>query len=212
MYDEVELFGHELIRPATPDQVAVLQRVGNKAHAEALDAHPDIAKAMADFDDIDKEVANRDYGLGVVDEETTDTDSNYEALLYGMCTTAESEAADLARVTHGIEEFVFNKHGRRPGQQGDTVGSWAAKKVVEGSTTLAEAMARRAAAKALAKAKAEDEAAAYKYVTLIERRDARDINSARITKIRNEMLKRGEKIEFDRIAVVRDDMISKGEL
>ena len=130
MYNEIELFGHELIRPATPDQVAVLQRVGNKAHAEALDAHPDIAKAMADFDDIDKEVANRNYGDGEVAEETTDTDSNYEALLYGMCTPAESAAASIARETHDIERYVFNGDGRRRGQQGDTKGSNAAKRAV----------------------------------------------------------------------------------
>ena len=129
MYNEKELFGHELVYPATPDQVAVLQRVGNKAHAEALDAHPDIKAAMALFDDIDREVSERDYGEGILDEETSDTQSNYDALLYGMCTTAESEAADLARVTHGIEEYVFNGDGRRRGQQGNTKGSKASKRV-----------------------------------------------------------------------------------
>ena len=189
MYNEVELFGHELIRPATPDQVEVLQRVGNKAHAEAMAANPDIAKAMADFDNIDREVSERDYGEGILDEETSDTQSNYDALLYGMCTPAESEAAGLARATHGIEEYVFTKNGHKVGQRGNAKGSKAAKKILD--------------------AKAEEEAS---YAAMIARRDARDINSARITKIRNEMLKRGEKIVFDRITVVRDDMIIRGQL
>ena len=123
MYNEKELFGHELIRPATPDQVAVLQRVGNKAHAEALDAHPDIKAAMADFDDIDKEVANRDYGLGVVDEEET-----YEELAIFYTTDAESRSGALARETHDIEQYVFNGDGRRRGQQGDTKGSKVSKR------------------------------------------------------------------------------------
>ena len=125
MYNEVELFGHELIRPATPDQVAVLQRVGNKAHAEALAANPDIKAAMADFDDIDKEVANRDYGLGVIDEEET-----YEELAIFYCTDAQSAAGALARETHDIERYVFNKNGRRRGQQTDTKGTKAAARAV----------------------------------------------------------------------------------
>ena len=125
LYDEVELFGHELIRPATPDQVAVLQRVGNKAHAEAMKANPDIAEAMAIFDDIDKEVANRHYGDGEINEEET-----YEELAIFFTTPTESELGALARETHGIERYVFNKNGRRRGQQTNSRGTRAAAEAI----------------------------------------------------------------------------------
>jgi len=152
MYNEEKLFGARLTYSATPDQVAVLQRVGNTAHAAAMKANPDIAEAMAIFDDIDKEVANRNYGDGELNEEET-----YEEQALYFCTKAESEAADLARRTHGIEQYVFNADGRRIGQQTNSKGSKAAGKISRS--------AKRAAS--------------------IERRIARHANSARLKEIRD---------------------------